>query len=333
MKIRGLNKFHSMAWTRLTAAEEKKQQERADRIAEGITSLLQSHRPGFLVQHPDEQKNTGAWKRTEPNMNKRSGQAIEYQWDWISTYSGVAVRFDQKEVCVSPDHPSECSHRGPCFPWGKLGNYFSRNTPKISRNVQLKRRERVCKRNNQEMIDKEKIEKNCEGKEKELEKSAKVLFADPTMKVRQVDISRISETKHFEPIKDDTVEKPKVPVRKIGHVNLIQSFKVDKKQVDNKDGITNGAFNGRTQSMKVVDANFNEKFNQLQKNEKELKDLAEKVKEYLRAVRGTETDVEKKKILEDVPVRMSKDKVNRQKFRLLHCDNQKRGNQGNERIR
>merc|ERR1739838_1266435 len=107
MKVKPLNKCNSLRSTQLTSIEEKKQQERATRISEGISSLLQSHRSGFLVQHPDEQKNIGAWRRTDTqteNITKtktdttidtKATQPIEYQWDWISTYSGVAVRFDQ----------------------------------------------------------------------------------------------------------------------------------------------------------------------------------------------------------------------------------------------
>ena len=286
--------FNEKVQLELTTSEEKKQQERAKRITEGITSLLQSHRSGFLVQHPDEQKNTGAWKRPEPKKSStKICQPVEYQWDWISTYSGVAVRFDHREICVSPDHPSKCSHQGPCFPWVRLGNYYSRNMQKTMGSVQLRRQQRVDTRI-----------------ANDIDSTAKLSDSDKQGNNKKD--TMIYRAKSLAIVDDETKKnqyKKKISSERKDSVGL-SIRKSNSSRLENKN---------EANVISASEKKSKEK-TKIHQDEKDLKDLAEKVKEYLRAVRGTDTDVEKKKLLEEVPIRMSKDNINRQKFRFLHVN-------------
>jgi len=86
---------------------------------------------GIVVQHPEgkksekapcpwkrkQQKNSGNKLRTSSsNISAKSYESL-VAWDWISSYSGVAIRFATEEVCLTPENPTNCDHEGPCFAW------------------------------------------------------------------------------------------------------------------------------------------------------------------------------------------------------------------------
>lgn len=86
---------------------------------------------GIVVQHPTCKKNEKSpcpWKRKQrknsekktrtssSNISAKSYESL-VAWDWISSYSGVAIRFATEEVCLTPENPTNCDHDGPCFAW------------------------------------------------------------------------------------------------------------------------------------------------------------------------------------------------------------------------
>ena len=42
-------------------------------------------------------------------------------WDWFSVFSGLGVRFLNKNISLAKDSPEECKHVGECFPWMWFG--------------------------------------------------------------------------------------------------------------------------------------------------------------------------------------------------------------------
>ena len=55
-------------------------------------------------------------RKSSSNISSKSYESL-VAWDWISSYSGVAIRFATEEVCLTPENPTNCDHDGPCFAW------------------------------------------------------------------------------------------------------------------------------------------------------------------------------------------------------------------------